>query len=50
MNFNGSASMDEDAIDSIATYTFNFGDGSDDVVQSSPTISHQFPNAGLYRC
>ncbi|HJT80606.1 MAG TPA: PKD domain-containing protein [Chthoniobacterales bacterium] len=48
VNFNGSASTDDDAIDSIATYTFNFGDGGDDVVQNTPTISHQFPNAGLY--
>jgi PKD repeat protein len=48
VNFNGSTSSDEDAIDHIATYTFNFGDGSDDVAQSTPTISHNFPDAGLY--
>ena len=48
VNFNASASSDSDAIDTIASYTFNFGDGGDDVVQSTPTISHTFANAGLY--
>jgi PKD repeat protein len=48
VNFDGSASSDPDAIDTIATYTFNFGESDDDVVQSTPTISHTFNNAGLY--
>jgi hypothetical protein len=48
VNFDGSASSDDDAIDHIATYTFNFGDGSDDVAQTTPTISHNFPDSGLY--
>ncbi len=48
VNFDASASSDSDAIDQIATYTFNFGEGGDDVVQSTPTISHTFTNSGLY--
>ena len=48
VNFNGSASSDPDAIDTIAGYTFNFADGGDDVTQASPTISHNFPKPGLY--
>jgi hypothetical protein len=46
--FDGAASSDSDAIDAIATYTFNFGDGEDDVVQASPAISHTFTQGGLY--
>ena len=47
VQFDGSASSDADSIDTIASYTFNFGDGSDDVTQTSPTISHTF-DAGEY--
>jgi hypothetical protein len=47
VQFDGSASSDVDSIDSIASYTFNFGDGSDDVTQTSPTIGHTF-DAGEY--
>ena len=47
VQFDGSASSDEDDIDTIASYTFNFGDGSDDVTQTTPTISHTF-DAGEY--
>jgi PKD repeat protein len=48
VNFNASASSDPDTIDTIARYTFNFGDGGDDVTQASPTISHTFNEAGEY--
>jgi PKD repeat protein len=48
VSFDGSGSIDPDAIDTIASYTFNFGDGGDDVTQSSPVISHAFTKAGLY--
>jgi PKD repeat protein len=48
VQFDGSASKDDDSIDKIASYTFNFGDGSDDVTQASPTISHTFANRGEY--
>ena len=36
VDFNGSASSDPDAGDTIAEYTFDFGDGSAPVTQSSP--------------
>jgi PKD domain-containing protein len=48
VHFDGSGSSDPDAIDTIAQYTFNFGDGNDDVVQNSPTITHTFTQPGLY--
>jgi PKD repeat protein len=48
VHFDASDSSDPDTIDSIASYTFNFGDGNDDVVQTSPTISHTFTKPGLY--
>jgi PKD repeat protein len=48
VNFDASASSDPDAIDHIASYTFNFGDGGNDVTQASPTISHTFSQTGEY--
>ena len=48
VHFDASASSDADSIDSIATYTFNFGDGGDDVVSTSPSVSHTFDMAGEY--
>jgi PKD repeat protein len=48
VSFDGSTSVDPDAIDTVASYTFNFSDGSDDVTQSSPAINHTFTNPGLY--
>ena len=48
VNFSGAGSFDTDEIDTIASYTFNFGDGNDDVVQSSPFITHTFNQGGLY--
>jgi PKD repeat protein len=48
VNFSGSDSYDVDTIDSIATYTFNFGDGGDDVTQSSPSIGHTYTAKGEY--
>jgi len=48
VTLNGSASSDDDSIDTIATYTFNFNDGTDDVVQSSPVLMHTFNQGGLY--
>jgi PKD repeat protein len=48
VNFDASASLDPDTIDHIASYTFNFNDGGDDVTQSTPTISHTFTDSGEY--
>jgi PKD repeat protein len=47
VNFNGSGSYDPDAGDSIASYTFNFGDGTS-VTQSTATVSHTYNKAGTY--
>ena len=46
VNLDGSASVDPDAGDSIASYTFSFGDGSPDVTQSTPAISHTYKHGG----
>jgi PKD repeat protein len=48
VNFDASASNDTDGIDQIASYTFNFNDGGNDVTQSTPTISHTFNASGEY--
>jgi len=48
VNFDGTDSVDPDSIDTVASYTFNFGDGGDDVTQSSPFITHTFISPGLY--
>jgi PKD repeat protein len=37
-----------DVDNAIARYTFNFGDGSPDVAQVSPTISHPYNLVGTY--
>ncbi len=49
VNFNASASSDPDSGDSIASYTFSFGDGSPDVTQASPLISHTYADSGNYQ-
>src|SRR6185503_7734842 len=43
----GTCSTNPDPGDTLS-YTFNFGDGSAAVTQSSPTISHVYNNAGSY--
>ena len=48
VNFTGAGSTDPDAGDSIASYTFDFGDKSAPVTQSSPTISHTYNAPGVY--
>src|SRR5439155_1837831 len=51
VNFDGSGSYDPDTApppDTIVSYTFNFGDGSAAVTQSTPTISHTYNAAGNY--
>lgn len=48
VTFDASASSDADAIDTVASYTFNFGDGSDDVISQTPTVAHTFTQAGEY--
>lgn len=46
--FDGSTSVDPDVGDSVVSYTFSFGDGSPDVTQSSPTISHTYKHGGAF--
>jgi PKD repeat protein len=48
VNFDGSGSYDPDPGDTIASYTFSFGDGSPAVTQSAPTIAHTYNAAGNY--
>ncbi|MEP6741598.1 MAG: PKD domain-containing protein, partial [bacterium] len=47
VNFDGSASSDPDAGDSVASFTFDFGDGSV-VTQSGSKIAHTYNAAGIY--
>lgn len=44
----GSTSVDPDAGDSVVSYTFSFGDGSPDVTQASPMISHTYKHGGVF--
>jgi hypothetical protein len=44
--FDGSTSVDPDAGDSVVSYAFSFGDGSPDVTQSNPKISHTYKHGG----
>src|SRR5438067_2002223 len=51
VKFDGSGSHDPDTApppDTIASYTFNFGDRSPAVTQSTPTISHTYTGSGIY--
>jgi PKD repeat protein len=48
VDFDGSDSSDPDAGDTIAEYTFDFGDGSAPVTQGSPTVSHTYTEPGNY--
>ncbi|MDQ3313263.1 MAG: PKD domain-containing protein, partial [Verrucomicrobiota bacterium] len=54
VRFDATGSKDSDSIDTIASYTYNFGDGTDDVTKvcssdaTCATIDHTFTEAGLY--
>jgi len=51
VHFSGAGSTDPDTAppaDTIASYTFNFGDGSPTVTQSTPTIDHTYNAQGEY--
>jgi PKD repeat protein len=48
VDFDGSASSDPDAGDTIAEYTFDFGDGTAPVTQASPAASHTYTEPGNY--
>lgn len=48
VTFNGASSTDPDAGDTIGSYQFGFGDGTPDVIQSSPTTMHTYNSNGEY--
>ncbi|HYN22111.1 MAG TPA: PKD domain-containing protein [Thermoanaerobaculia bacterium] len=51
MDFDASASFDPDNAtmgDTIAEYTFDFGDGTPAVTQASPAIAHTYTDSGNY--
>ncbi len=48
VTFNAKASHDPDAGDSIASYTFNFGDGSEEETRNIPTINHTYTHGGAF--
>jgi PKD repeat protein len=48
VNFDGSGSYDPDAGDSVASYSFDFGDGSAPVTQSGAMTSHTYNTATNY--
>lgn len=49
VNFDASESSDSDPGDRITQYQFDFGDGTQAVMQSNPTLSHSYKEAGEYR-
>jgi PKD repeat protein len=49
VELNGAGSSDPDASDGIVEYTFDFGDGSAPVTQSSPEIEHTYTEVGNYQ-
>lgn len=48
VSFDGSQSSDPDAGDSIASYTFDFGDGSAFAVQAAAVVEHTYTRGGSY--
>jgi hypothetical protein len=48
VNFSGANSNDPDPGDTIASYSFDFGDGAPVVTQATATIAHTYQNAGIY--
>lgn len=48
VNFDASGSSDPDSGDHVASYTFDFGDGSAPFTQSTPTISHTYQSNGHF--
>ncbi|HUS23649.1 MAG TPA: PKD domain-containing protein [Candidatus Binatia bacterium] len=48
VHFDATASSDDDSVDSIESYAFNFGDGTEEVEQASPRIDHTYEKNGTY--
>lgn len=49
VSFDASSSSDPDTGDKVASFTFDFGDGSAPVTQSSPQIQHTYNSRGSFR-
>ncbi len=49
IHFDASGSTDPDAGDSVASYTFDFGDGSMPVTQAGATIDHTYTSNGTFQ-
>lgn len=47
--FDASHSSDGDVDDSVASYTLDFGDGSDPVTQGQPAFTHTYDEPGLFQ-
>jgi hypothetical protein len=48
VTFDASGSTDPDFKDTIASYTFHFGDGTADVTGGSPVVDHTYTTAGTF--
>ncbi len=48
VHFNAKQSKDPDVGDSVASYTFNFGDGSEEETRNIPTIDHTYTHGGAF--
>lgn len=48
VNFDGSQSSDQDTDETIASYTFDFGDGTAAVSQAGATVQHVYQDPGEY--
>lgn len=49
VTFSGAGSTDADSgVDTVVKFSFNFGDGSEEVEQSAATTTHRFTQAGIY--
>ncbi len=48
VELNGAGSSDPDTADGVVEYTFDFGDGTAPVTQSSPEIEHMYTEVGNY--
>jgi len=48
IEFDASSSTAEGYNDTITSYTWNFGDGTPETTETTPTITHKYLNAGQY--
>ena len=48
INFSAAGSSDADAGDTLVEFVFNFGDGSQPVKQTTPTVKHDYTSPGNY--